>query len=224
MQRLAADAAHIVLFPRPKLQHDMRELLGVDIERRPGRYTVVPGGRRPGVSAAAAAELERPGTPGPALAELDALVAALPEHRRRLPLVISVGRLHRVKGMATLVEAWAGEAELRERCNLLIVGGDLERPVARRAGAARPDRRGADAGNPAAAAGLLLPGHRPNDVVARLAGRCAGRAGRAAAPGGVYVCSSLKEEFGLALVEALASGLVVVGPTAADRRPTSRTG
>jgi glycosyltransferase involved in cell wall biosynthesis len=30
----------------------------------------------------------------------------------------------------------------------------------------------------------------------------------------VYVCSSLKEEFGLALVEALASGLVVVGPTA----------
>jgi glycosyltransferase involved in cell wall biosynthesis len=28
------------------------------------------------------------------------------------------------------------------------------------------------------------------------------------------VCSSLKEEFGLALLEALASGLVVVGPSA----------
>jgi glycosyltransferase involved in cell wall biosynthesis len=28
----------------------------------------------------------------------------------------------------------------------------------------------------------------------------------------VYVCGSLKEEFGLALIEALAAGLVVVGP------------
>jgi glycosyltransferase involved in cell wall biosynthesis len=32
------------------------------------------------------------------------------------------------------------------------------------------------------------------------------------APGGIYVCGSLKEEFGLALIEALASGLVVVAP------------
>ena len=44
----------------------------------------------------------------------------------------------------------------------------------------------------------------------------AARAGRAdgIGPAGVYVCSSLKEEFGLALLEALASGLVVVGPAA----------
>ena len=28
----------------------------------------------------------------------------------------------------------------------------------------------------------------------------------------MYVCGSLKEEFGLALIEALAAGLVVVGP------------
>jgi glycosyltransferase involved in cell wall biosynthesis len=32
------------------------------------------------------------------------------------------------------------------------------------------------------------------------------------APGGVYVCGSLKEEFGLAVIEALAAGLVVVAP------------
>ena len=56
-------------------------------------------------------------------------------------------------------------------------------------------------------------GQRPNDVVAVwLAAAQAGRAGGIAP--GVYVCSSLKEEFGLALVEALASGLVVVGPAA----------
>ena len=213
VQRLAEDSAHIVLFPRPELQHDMRELLGLDVAGQPSRFTVVPEGIDLRVSAAAAAELERPGTPGPALAELDALVAALPEHRRRLPLVISVGRLHRVKGMATLVEAWAGDAELAERCNLLIVGGDLAEPS--------PDEREqldliAEVLTrfPAAAAGLVMPGHRPNDVVAVwLAAARAGRAG-GIGPAGVYVCSSLKEEFGLALLEALASGLVVVGPAA----------
>lgn len=213
VQRLAEDSAHIALFPRPQLQHDMRELLGLDVTGEPSRFTVVPEGVDPRVSAAAAAELERPGTPGPALAELDALVAALPAHRRRLPLVISVGRLHRVKGMATLVEAWAGDAELAERCNLLIVGGDLADPS--------PDEREqldliAEVLTrfPAAAAGLLMPGHRPNDVVAVwLAAARAGRPG-GIGPAGVYVCSSLKEEFGLALLEALASGLVVVGPAA----------
>ena len=213
VQRLAAESAHVVLFPRPELQHDMRELLGLDVAARPDRFTVVPEGVDLRVTAAAAAELERPGTPGPALAELDALVAALPEHRRRLPLVISVGRLHRVKGMATLVEAWAGDTELASRCNLLIVGGDLDDP-------SQDEREQLDliaevlTRFPAAAAGLLMPGHRPNDVVAVwLAVARAGRAGGIGA-GGVYVCSSLKEEFGLALLEALASGLVVVGPAA----------
>ncbi len=67
---------------------------------------------------------------------------------------------------------------------------------------------------PGAADGLLMPGHRPNDVVAVwLAAAREGRAGGIGAAG-VYVCSSLKEEFGLALLEALASGLVVVGPAA----------
>ncbi|MCW2832582.1 MAG: glycosyl transferase group 1, partial [Nocardioides sp.] len=179
----------------------------------PDRFTVVPEGIDLGVSASASAELGRPGTPSPALAELDALVAALPERRRGLPLVLSVGRLHRVKGMATLVEAWAGDAELAERCNLLIVGGDITDPS--------PDEREqldriaqVLERFPDAAAGVLLPGHRPNHVVAVwLAAARAGRVG-GLGPDGVYVCSSLKEEFGLALLEALASGLVVVGPAA----------
>lgn len=213
VQRLAEDAAHVVLFPRPELQHDMRELLGLDVAGQPDRFTVVPEGIDLGVSTAAAAELERPGAPGPALAELDALVAALPEHRRRLPLAVSVGRLHRVKGMATLVEAWAGDPDLAGRCNLLVVGGDLADP-------SQDEREQLDriedvlARFPGASEGLLMPGHRPNDVVAVwLAAVREGRPGGIGAAG-VYVCSSLKEEFGLALLEALASGLVVVGPAA----------
>ena len=35
VQRLAEDSAHIVLFPRPELQHDMRELLGLDVPGSP---------------------------------------------------------------------------------------------------------------------------------------------------------------------------------------------
>jgi len=93
---------------------------------------------------------------------------------------------------------------LTARCNLVIVGGDLRNPS--------PDEREQldliDAvlrEYPAARAGLLLPGHRPHDVVARWLAV-------AAADHGIYVCGSLKEEFGLALLEALAAGLVVIGP------------
>ena len=60
-----------------------------------------------------------------ALDELDAVLATLPTERRGLPVVLSVGRLHAVKGMATLARAWADHPDLADRCNLVIVGGDL---------------------------------------------------------------------------------------------------
>jgi len=211
VQRIAADAAHTVLFPRPELERDMRELVGIDITAHPERHSVVAEGIdltviERSVSAAVAAD--------PAdFADLDALLATLPEHRRQLPLAVTVGRLHRVKGMATLVHAWADDAALRERCNLLIVGGDLENPSF--------DERGqleligtAVPLDAAADHGLLLAGHRANDAVARwLAAARYGRPGLAA-PNGVYVCASMKEEFGIALLEAMATGLTVVAPDA----------
>src|SRR5690606_35091241 len=59
---------------------------------------------------------------------------------------------------------------------------------------------------------LLLPGHRANDVAARwIAAARFGLPGLSA-PGGVYACASVKEEFGIALVEAMATGLFVVAP------------
>jgi glycosyltransferase involved in cell wall biosynthesis len=61
-------------------------------------------------------------------------------------------------------------------------------------------------------AGLVLPGHRSNDVSARwLAAARLGIPGLVAR-GGVYACASLKEEFGIALLEAMATGLLVVAP------------
>lgn len=216
VQRLAADAAHTVLFPRPNLKADMSRLVGIDIDTHPERHSVIAEGIDLAVIAQAsrdavsAAEPHAP-SPAPAFAELDALLTTLPEERRGLPIAVSVGRLHRVKGMATLVEAWSADATLRARCNLLIVGGDLEHPSADE----REQLSRIDSVVPraeAAGAGLLLAGHQGNDTVARwLASARQGRKGLAA-QNGVYVCASVKEEFGIALLEAMAAGLAVVAP------------
>ncbi|NYF09975.1 glycosyltransferase involved in cell wall biosynthesis [Leifsonia sp. AK011] len=212
VQRLAANAAHTVLFPRPDLQRDMLELVGIDITQHPERHSIVPEGIDLGVvdaSVAEASTFAAGGAPTPALAELTALLETLPEERRSLPIIVSVGRLHRVKGMATIVEAWADV--LQDRANLLIVGGDLESPSADEleqldlidAIVPRESR---------ANAGLLLPGHKPNDTVARWVAAARFGVPGLAAPRGVYVCGSLKEEFGIALLEAMATGLLVVAP------------
>ena len=236
VRRLATAAHCCALFPRPELRDQLRDLLGIDIDTEPHRYAVVPEGidvavaeaARVGVARVGVGRVERERSRGrvdestgltaqhPALAELHALISARPADRQGLPLAVSVGRLHRVKGMATVVQAWASDPALYRRCNLLIVGGDLQHPTA--------DEQGQLAAiasvmqdSPDAATGLVLPGHRSNDVVARWLAATHSGLGSAIAPGGVYVCGSLKEEFGLALIEALAAGLVVVGPDAGGR-------
>ncbi|WP_395638982.1 glycosyltransferase [Pseudolysinimonas sp.] len=213
VQSLAANAAHTVLFPRPKLREDMQRLVGIDLTAHPERHTIVPEGVDLDTIDAAVADAAAHAAgsePAPALAELRALVEQLDPARRALPLVVSVGRMHRVKGMASLVEAWA-QGPLAARANLLIVGGALESPSLDE----REQLALIDAIVPAdrrASAGLLLPGHRANDVAARwLAAARLGLPGLSA-PGGVYACASIKEEFGIALLEAMATGLLVVAP------------
>lgn len=229
VQRITEDASHLVLFPRQELKRDMLRLLGMDIAAYQQKHSVLAEGidlavtERSCAAARAAAGMadeaaatNSPSTPVSsaatrALDELDTLLRTLPTARRGLPLAITVGRLHQVKGMATLVEAWAGDPGLRKRCNLLVVGGDLEHPsrdeqeqLSRMAVVCPPAE--------APAHGLLLTGHRPHGTTACwLAAARYGRPGLAA-PHGAYVCASVKEEFGLALLEAMATGLVVVAP------------
>lgn len=222
--RLARTADHTVLMPRERLRDDFGRLVGIDIgagtsasgddsSRVRTSFTPVAEGIDVAVIDHAVTEATTAangGAPTPALSQLQLLLSSLPEARRSLPLLISVGRLHRVKGMADIVAAWA-ESELRDQCNLLIVGGDLRAPsadeteqLARIDALVDPAHR--------CGAGLLLAGHRPNAVAAQWMAAAQTGVPGFAAPHGVYVCGSVKEEFGLAILEALAAGLFVVAP------------
>ena len=215
VQRLAANASHTVLFPRPRLDEDMRRLVGIDLTMHAERHSIVPEGvdlSTIDAAVAEAAEAAAGRALSPAIEDLRALLETLSPHRRGLPLVVSVGRLHRVKGMAALVEAW-GRSELASRANLLIIGGDLASP-------SLDEREQLDLidqivpTDARADSGLLMAGHRPNDVTARwMAAARFGLPG-AIGPRGIYACASIKEEFGIALLEAMACGLYVVAPDA----------
>ncbi len=230
VRHLADTAQQVVLFPRVGLSERIRDLLGIDVQSDPGRYHVVAEGIDPAPVLAArraAARTAAPrdprarssdrepvpasGAPRTVVDELRSAVDALGADRRGLPLVVSVGRLAEVKGMARLVEAFAGDEGLRRRANLVIVGGDLDDPT--------PEERGeigriegALRDAPATARALVQLGHRPHDDVLRVLALAEHGFGEEIASGGAYVCASRKEEFGLAIVEALATGLAVVAP------------
>ena len=155
-----------VLFPRPRLDEDMRRLVGIDLSAHAERHTIVPEGVDLQTIDAALEDAGAAARGEAAARDRRAarLVAGLAPERRGLPLVVSVGRLHRVKGMAPLVRAWVDSgprprepADRRRR---------PAAPVARRARAARCDR-GDRPGAEHARTGLVLAGHRPNDITAR---------------------------------------------------------
>ncbi len=237
VERLARRADRVVLFPREHLAEQLRDLVGIDIEREPHRFMVIPEGidierieaadafgakrserarRRPAPSVtppARAARTAPDDVSGTVVADLAARIAALPADRQGLPIVLSVGRLHEVKGMARLASAFAADRALRSRANLVIVGGDLATPsVDERAELDRIDA--AMAAEPATRDAVILLGHRPNAEIGHLLAAARRGAGTQVAPSGAYVCASAKEEFGLAIVEALAAGLPVVAPKA----------
>jgi glycosyltransferase involved in cell wall biosynthesis len=235
VRQLADSAQQIALFPRRELATRLHSLLGIDIAADPGRYHVVPEGidlapvraaraavaATPAEAASAEAEVTTPDfgpSPGVGISagsvvlrDLAESIRGLGQGRSGLPLVVSVGRLAEVKGMARIAEAFAADAGLRRRANLVIVGGNLDDPT--------PEERAeierieaAFVGHPELADALILLGHRPHDDVLRVMAAAELGLGGWVAPGGAYVCGSRKEEFGLAIVESLAAGLAVVAP------------
>jgi glycosyltransferase involved in cell wall biosynthesis len=209
---LARQAQELVLFPRPDLTRQLRALVGIDLAAGQRRSTIVPEGVDTRVADRARLAVRAPGIAAePAIAALLARLAVLPRERHGLPLVVSVGRLNELKGMARIVRAFGTDPVLSARANLVIVGGDLSAPTDVEAEELRRIREAMDA-HPALADRVILLGHRPNDQVGLLLAVARRGLGPLIGPGGAYACGSRKEEFGLAIVEAMAAGLPVVGP------------
>ncbi|MFJ9901273.1 glycosyltransferase family 4 protein [Streptomyces sp. NPDC091280] len=126
---------------------------------------------------------------------------------RGLPALLCVGRLHPVKQQDLLVRAWLATGAYRGT-TLILVGGSPG------AGTAAEDdmRHRIDtllAGNSGASRRLALLPALPNTEVRRLERALAARTADACS---WYVCPSAKEEFGLAVLEAMDAGLPVAGP------------
>jgi glycosyltransferase involved in cell wall biosynthesis len=212
VERLAERANRLVLFPRAK-PGEVLDVLGIDLRRYGQRAAVVSEGidvdliRR----AQASHSLDGKGTQGqPDI--LNQLTDQIPQNRRNLPLLLSVGRFNPVKGMERVAAAWASDPRLHSCYNLVIVGGDLASP-------SQTERAVLDAIDQAVPVkgnlrkGLVLLGGRPRaDIASLLVATAKGREG-VWSQGGLYVDGALKEEFGLALIEALAAGLVVIAPS-----------
>lgn len=198
VERVARQADRLVLLPRPTLRTELRELVGVDDAFDRDRATDVPEGVDIAAADRARIALQAEGQ----AAVVANVLSTIPPERRSLPWLLTVGRLHPSKGAHRLVAAVAGDAMLAGEVNVVIVGGNLVRPnadeqstIERIRGAARSAPHGS----------VTLTGNLPpSDVAALLA--------HLAANGGTYVCASDKEEFGLAIVEALGAGATVVVP------------
>jgi len=212
VERLAESARELVLFPHAGHIEALEELTDVTLLDGPPRHTVIAEGVDTERTDAAAAFVARPEKTAPVLTELQTAIARLPRERHGLPLVVSAGRLHPIKGMSRLVEAFAAD-ELSERANLVIVGGNLRSPAAVEAAELARIRATLDE-HPGLSHRVVLLGQRTTEEVALVLAAARAGWGALVAPAGAYACASLKEEFGLAIVESMASGLPVVAPDA----------
>lgn len=134
------------------------------------------------------------------------------------PALLSVGRLGAVKGQANLVRAWASRG-LWMRYNLVLVGGDLENPSPEEHCVREEIRESVTS----ECRGRIchLPA-LPNEAVRALLRWFSARRPREGFD--VYVCPSLKEEFGLSILEAMAEGLPVCAPLAGGPSTYIRNG
>lgn len=124
------------------------------------------------------------------------------------PLIVNIGRLHPGKGQISLLRAWS-EHGLWHHYNLLVIGGDFIHPN-------EYERETIDffidyvTENPQVCGKVALHPALPNSAVRSLHSLLAQR--EIVHLPDIYVCSSLKEEFGLSIIEAMSAGMIVLAP------------
>lgn len=123
------------------------------------------------------------------------------------PVILNVGRLAVLKGQMELLKAWAN-SKLSETHNLLIIGGDLERP-------SKEEEMVMEffedflIQHPEFKDRFIHKGAMSN-VDIRLLERDIIK--RDFDYPHIYLCSSVKEEFGIAILEAMSIGFLTLGP------------
>ncbi|MFC4714181.1 glycosyltransferase family 4 protein [Planococcus dechangensis] len=123
------------------------------------------------------------------------------------PIILNVGRLAVLKGQMELLQAWSN-SKLSETHNLLIIGGDLERPSQEEAMVMdffkdflqkHPEFKGR----------FMHQGAMSNLDIRALERKIIQRDFDYPH---IYLCSSAKEEFGIAILEAMSIGFLTLGP------------
>jgi glycosyltransferase involved in cell wall biosynthesis len=124
------------------------------------------------------------------------------------PLIVNVGRLNEVKGQNRLLNAW-GNYDLWKHYNLLFIGGNLNNPTTEEQQMiATIEKYLLD--HPGLSGRFCHLSACDNKTVRQME-RAIARHGQGELPN-LYVCSSLKEEFGISIMEAMEAGLIVMAP------------
>jgi len=126
----------------------------------------------------------------------------------RYPLLLNVGRLNPSKGQHRLFEAWS-RSVINQTYNLLLVGGNLKNPAAEERELLEQFDRIMEKADHLRGRFCHL-GALPNREV-RLLERSVIESLPVQTPH-VYLCSSLKEEFGISILEAMVAGFLIIAP------------
>lgn len=127
---------------------------------------------------------------------------------RENPLLLTIGRLDPAKGQTKLLKAW-GDSQLRDSFNLVIIGGDIENPNQIELNELEEIRKYAQENRKIQGRFCHLPAMN-NDRIRCLENSIAHVKTTPWPP--IYVAPSFKEEFGIAILEAMAAGFVAIGP------------
>ncbi len=123
------------------------------------------------------------------------------------PIILNVGRLATLKGQVNLLKAWAN-SKLKETHHLLIIGGDKEDPSEEERNVLEFFNSFLEE-NPQLKNNFFHKEAMTNDEVRILEKSIMKQSFEYPH---LYLCSSLKEEFGLAILEAMSQGFLALGP------------
>ena len=127
---------------------------------------------------------------------------------RDKPVILNVGRLNKQKGQHHLMKAW-GESRLWQDFNLILIGGNREsKDTGERELMAFFEEFMAS--HPHLIGRFAHVEALPNEDIRRVEHKLMER--EADAYPNLYVCSSVKEEFGISILEAMSEGFLAFAP------------